>query len=163
MSTGMSFHNGLLLVALALVLIALIAIAAVIHRLAKGADFFETTLFGKSLTFRNPIREDSYSIAAPFIRPVNEFLADFANSTESRIEFTQEDLQPSSTASPLLRALQGIDYDRIRLRLRIISSLNPTVNLKTEEGVIQFTCNKKDVRLRSQFAPKGQVILLEKL
>jgi hypothetical protein len=161
----MSFQSGLLLVALAL---AVIAIALVIYHMVRGVDFFVITLFGKALTFRNPISQDSYGIAAPFIRPVNEFLADFANSTESQIEFTPDDIKPSSTAPPLLRAIQGMDYERIRLRLRIISSLNPTVNLKTEEGIIQFTCNissgvAKQVRLRSQFAPKGQAILLEKL
>jgi hypothetical protein len=165
MPAGMSFQSGLLLFALAL---ALIGIAAVICRLAKRVDFFVMTLFGKPFAFRNPIRENSYGIAAPFIRPVNEFLVDFANSAERQIEFTPDDFRPSSTAPPLLRALQGMDYERIRLRLRVISSLNPTVNLKTEEGLIQFTCHlssgaAKQVKLRSQFAPKGQAILLEKL
>lgn len=163
----MNLQNYCVLFALALT-VSLVAVT--IYCIAKKSNLFVVTLFGKTYTFGNPLREDSYALSAPapHIPPINDFLKDFVDSTEKRIEFTPDDIKPNSNTHPLLRALQGMDYERVRLRLRIISSLNPTLNLKTEDGIIQFTCGlasgvPQQVKLRSQFAPKGQSILLEKL
>jgi hypothetical protein len=152
------------------------ALALLAYRAVNsGTDFFLISIFGQTYSFRNPgnyvsrnhAGQNSYFLTGPYIRPVNEFLNAFANSTEKHIEFSHEDIKPGSSASPLLRAIEGIDYDRIRLRLRIISNLDPVVNFKMEEGIIRFTCglpnSPRGFKLRSQFAPYGQSILLEKL
>jgi hypothetical protein len=127
--------------------------------------------FGRNFTINNlfPVQEGEhlYILDSPHIRPVNEFLTEFANSSEKTIELTSEAIALNPAATPL-RALQGLEYEKIRLRLRALSNLNPVVNLKAEEGVIRFSRRlasdmMQDFEIRSVFAPKGQSIQLEKL
>jgi hypothetical protein len=122
-------------------------------------------MFGKRSTSPRSapdILDIAPAASAPYVRLVNQFLHDFAKSADALIEFTADDLKPNSSSSPLLHNLRGADYDTVRNRLRVISSLDPIVNLEAEEGFIQFTVGSSPHRLRSQFAPRGQSILLEK-
>jgi hypothetical protein len=157
------------LITAALVLAAvLVALATVVYRAIREGDFIIITFFGKSYVFDIPIKKESYGIHAPYIRPINEFLADFGNSNEKRIEFASGDIGSDFVSSPMLQALRGMEYERVRLRLRVISNLNPVMNLGREEGEINYTFRNpsgsfQKVKLRSLFAPKGQSILLEKL
>jgi hypothetical protein len=132
----------------------------------SDADFIGMSFFGKTYAFKPPFPRSNYlGTAAPYIRPVNEFLWAFANSNEKNIEFASEDIKAGSDATSILKPLVGLDYERIRLRLRIISSLDPVVNSKPEEGVIRFKggLDPKEYKVRSKFAAKGQSIFLEKL
>jgi hypothetical protein len=103
-----------------------------------------------------------YARLAPCIQPVNEFFAAFIDSAETAIQVSANDLLASPGRDPLLAPLLGLDYDTIRLRLRIISSLNPEVNLSEEVGTITLISRGTNVVLRSIFAPKAASIRLEK-
>jgi len=92
---------------------------------------------------------------------INTFLTSFVISTERTIRFNARDLELSGDAS-LLQLLRGVDFETIRLRLRIMCSLNPVVNREEEEGVIRMTISYQDVEFRVVFAAKGESILIEK-
>ncbi len=92
---------------------------------------------------------------------INTFLTSFVISTEKAIRINARDLDLSGSAS-LLRLLRGVDFETIRLRLRIMRNLNPVVNREQEEGVIRMTISYQDVEFRVVFAAKGESILIEK-
>ena len=101
------------------------------------------------------------AIDAPYIKHVNLFIEDFAASPEQSIEFSADDLL--SNQQPLLSALRNLDYDKIRLRLRAMSSLNPIVNAMSDEGSIQCLMRGVEMKFRSIFSTKGRSITLVKL
>ena len=98
----------------------------------------------------------------PTIFAVNTFLSSFFISAEKTIGFSTRDLEHPGNAS-LLGLLEGVDYETIRLRLRVMCSLNPVVNRGEEEGVIRMTFSRyQEVEFRVVFAAKGESILIEK-
>ena len=102
---------------------------------------------------------------APPIFQINNFLYGFITSSEERLQINPNDVTTPSHS--LLTALQGLDYERVRLRVRIMSSLDPVVNTETETGMIEAGVSIKGVkhraRLRSTFELKAASILLQKL
>lgn len=157
-----------ILIYTALLVTIALSVAWYIHRSLKNVDIVVMTLFGKTFTFYPISKPDFDVISAPYIRFVNEFLRSFADSTEHAIRFKSEDIDFNNATANALQALRGLDYEKVRLRLRTISNLNPVVNLKTEEGIIQFTCLlpsgvRREIKLRTIFAAKGEEVILEKL
>jgi hypothetical protein len=49
------------------------------------------------------------AVTAPHIRPINIFLMNFADSTETTVEFAADDIGPDSVIQPLFSALHGLN------------------------------------------------------
>ena len=152
----------------ALILAVILTMALIVYRVISKADFVLFTGFGKTYCFDIPFKKESQITLSPYIQPINEFLLAFIDSEEARVQFTADDIQPNSVVSPLLHSLKGLEYERVRNRLRAMASLNPVVNINQEQGTIDLQMGQpsgkaKRIKLRSLFPPKGQSILLEKL
>jgi hypothetical protein len=100
---------------------------------------------------------------APYVFHVNEFLSDFLKSGKERIEFTPTDIRDGQVANPILASLQGLDYEMIRCRLRVVSGLDPVVNQGSQVGSIHLTEHSREVKLRTIFDAKAAAIAIEKL
>jgi hypothetical protein len=103
------------------------------------------------------------AIPAPHIFIVNRFLEGFLAAAEVRIQFDEEEINRGNGANPLVETLRESKYENIRLRLRVMSSLNPVVNREREEGTINGTMRGREFKLRTIFAPKGESITIEKI
>ena len=100
---------------------------------------------------------------APCVFHVNAFLSDFLKSEVNRVEFTPVDIREACVANPTFAALQGLDYDTIRCRLRIMSGLDPVVNQESQTGLIHLTAHSREMKLRTIFAAKAAAIVVEKV
>ena len=101
--------------------------------------------------------------SSPYVFHVNSFLSDFLKSEVGRLEFTPADIREVCGDNSTLAALQGLDYDTIRCRLRVMSGLDPIVNQEPQTGLIHLTAHSREVKLRTIFAAKAAAIAIEKL
>jgi len=104
----------------------------------------------------------------PYVQQVNEFLTAFIHSTQRDIQFGRGDIQANVVASPMMTPLQGLDYERVLMRLRMISSLEPATNRTPDEGLIRVVLllpsgSKQEVQLRAAFSADGKSISLSKI
>ncbi len=99
----------------------------------------------------------------PYVFHVNAFLSEFLKSDVGSVEFTPTDICEACGANPLLAELQGLDYDTIRCRLRVMSGLDPIVNQEPQTGLIRLTAHSREVKLRTVFAAKAAAIAVEKI